>query len=316
MSLRIRCVVVVIVDDTIVRWLMRAKIFFSLRDGYLTLRARRLEDLRRLQFVPRKVFAGDFPKTFVDDYVHWLDLDTGEVEFRPVESPWTPDPSNWRLAVATDGTRSVFRKISGDSAVAVDLIDIRSGTFQIISGLLSPLESQEHIIVTLHKSRTRGSPLSIASYILRQFKTQNLNVETCLATSSINFSLVAPCLDSEIELVLCPCDAVTSEMPRRVVIPQGDVEFSSDGEFVNVSINTGTARHVHWHEYTIDTDLGRLTGNVSLHSKLYQCYLHALTSHCLPIRYWDTLGLKSLYKCCKAPPFCHSKDWTTTMRYS
>ena len=71
-------------------------------------------------------------------------------------------------------------------------------------------------------------------------------------------------------------------MPRRVVIPQGGIEYSMDSDFMSVSIKTGTARHVHWHEYTIDTDLGRLTGNVSLHSKLYQCYLHAVTSHCLP----------------------------------
>jgi len=71
-------------------------------------------------------------------------------------------------------------------------------------------------------------------------------------------------------------------MPRRVIIPQGDIEFGLDGDFARVFIKAGTARHVNWHEYTIDTDLGRLTGNVSLHSKLYQCYLHALTSHCLP----------------------------------
>src|SRR6266702_3496431 len=87
-----------IIDDVGQR-LMRAKLLFSLRDGDLTLQARRPEDPRLLQFVPRAVFVGDFPKAFVDDCVHWLDLGTGEVEFRPVESPWTPDPSNWRLTV-------------------------------------------------------------------------------------------------------------------------------------------------------------------------------------------------------------------------
>jgi len=44
----------------------------------------------------------------------------------------------------------------------------------------------------------------------------------------------------------------------------------------------GDVQHVQWHEYTIDTALGRLTGNLSLASKFYQCYLHAVTSHCLP----------------------------------
>src|ERR1700761_1410107 len=97
----------------VAQWLMRTKILFSLRDGDLTLQARRPEDSRLLQLVPRAVFVDDFPKAFVDDCVHWLDLGTGEVEFRPVESPWTPDPCNWRLTFGVDGTRSVFRKISG-----------------------------------------------------------------------------------------------------------------------------------------------------------------------------------------------------------
>ena len=54
------------------------------------------------------------------------------------------------------------------------------------------------------------------------------------------------------------------------------------GDFTGVSINTDGEQHVRWHKYTIDTDLGRLASNTSLMSKLYQCYLHALTSHCLP----------------------------------
>ncbi|KAF8260954.1 hypothetical protein EI94DRAFT_1811014 [Lactarius quietus] len=185
------------------------QIFFSLRDKNLTLRARRREDLRLLQFVPRAVFVGDFPKIFVDDYVHWLDLDTGEVEFRPVEVPWTSDSSNWRL---------------NDSE----------------------LECRNMPGYVIDKLQSCGTMFGLRN-----------------------------------QLVLSPSRS-SSEMPRRVIIPQGDVEFDLDGDFARVSVKTGTERHVHWNDYTIDTDLGRLTGNVSLHSKLYQCYLHALTSHCLP----------------------------------
>jgi len=102
-----------------------------------------------LQLVPRSVLVGDFPQTFVDDYAHWLDLRTGEVEFRPVESRWTSDPSNWRLHFHKDDTRSLVRKISGDGAAPVELIDIRSATFQMITPLLSTLESPERIVITL-----------------------------------------------------------------------------------------------------------------------------------------------------------------------
>jgi hypothetical protein len=72
-----------------------------------------------------------------------------------------------------------------------------------------------------------------------------------------------------------------SLLPRRVIIP-GEVSFRKYGDFTRVSINTDKEQHVRWHEYTIDTDLRCLTSNTSLSSKLYLCYLHALTSHCLP----------------------------------
>ncbi|KAH9169118.1 hypothetical protein EDB89DRAFT_2073314 [Lactarius sanguifluus] len=234
----------------------------------------------RYQFVPREVFDGDFPKAFVDDYVHWLDLGTGLVEFRPVESPWTPDPCNWRLTIHTDNTRSLFRKIPGDGAAPVDLIDIHSATFQMISRLFSALESPEHIIVT---RTNRSVEVSLSRLHLAFFINRDSELECRSMPGYIIDKLqsTGTMFGLRNQLVLRPSDG-SSEIPRRVIIPQGYIEFGLDGDFASVSIKTDTMRHVHWHEYTIDTDLGRLTGNVSLRSKLYQCYLHALTSHCLP----------------------------------
>ncbi|KAH8997170.1 hypothetical protein EDB86DRAFT_3076760 [Lactarius hatsudake] len=265
------------------------QLYFSLRDGDLTLRARRQEDSqlsRLLQLVPRTVFVGDFPTAFVDDCVHWLDLSTGEVGFRPIESLWTPNPSNWRLRVHADDSRAVFRRVSGDGAAPVDLIDIHSATFRMISGQLSAVESPKRIIITYtHTDQTR-KPLREASLSrlgLVFFVNDKKQLE-CRSMPGFVIDESQSCgtmFGLENRLVLCPSNGF-SEMPRRVIIPQGKITFGLDGDFSRVSITTGTARHVHWHEYTIDTDLGRLTGNVSLRSKLYQCYLHALTSHCLP----------------------------------
>ena len=258
---------------------MRPKMFFSLRDGDLTLQARKPGDSQLLQFVPREVFVGDFPKAFVDDYVHWLDIGTGEVEFRPAESPWTPDPSNWRL---TFRNRLVFRKISGDGAGAapVNLIDIHSDSFQMISTILSPLESPDQIIVTC---TNKAVEVSLRRLHLIFFINQDSELE-CRSMPGYVVDKSQSCgtmFGLKNRLVLRPSND-SSDMSRRVIIPQGDIEYTMDSGFTSVSIKTGSARHVHWHEYTIDSDLGRLTGNVSLHSKLYQCYLHALTSHCLP----------------------------------
>ena len=253
---------------------------FSLHDGDLTLQARRPGDSRLLQFVPRAVFVDDFPKAFVDDCVHWLDLGTGEVEFRPVESPWFSDPSNGRLTIGADDTCPMFRKTSRDSSSPVDLIDIRSPTFQAISHVLSALERPEHIIVTHSNGALEAS---LGRLRLAFFMNHNSELECRSMPSYVidEFQSCGTMFGLKSQLVLRPSNS-PSEMPRRVIIPQGNIEFGMDGDFSSVSIETGTTQHVHWHEYIIDTDLGRLAGNVSLNSKLYQCYLHALTSHCLP----------------------------------
>ncbi len=174
----------------------------------------------------------------------------------------------------------MFRKISGDSAAPVYLIDIRSATFQMISRLLSALESPEHIIIMCTNHALEAS---LGRLHLVFFVNQNSEFE-CRSMPGYVIDESQSCgtmFGLKNQLVLRPSNG-SLEMPRRVVIPQGDIEFGLDGDFASVSVKTGTARHVHWHEYTIDTDLGRLTGNVSLHSKLYQCYLHALTGYCLP----------------------------------
>ena len=51
-------------------------------------------------------------------------------------------------------------------------------------------------------------------------------------------------------------------------------------DHVSVSIELDTARTTQ--AYQVDEILGRLVDNGSLQSKLFLCYLHALTSHCLP----------------------------------
>ncbi|KAI0296910.1 hypothetical protein B0F90DRAFT_1819762 [Multifurca ochricompacta] len=240
------------------------QILFSLHNGDLIMQARRPGGSQLLQFVPRAVFADDFPKTFVEDYYHWLDLSTAEVEFRPAASPWTSDPSNWRLRVRRGPSKShhaMRRKISGDSAF-IDLIDIRSATFKMISQLLFALESPENIIITRSPKTLEASlhRLRLAFFVNQSSEVECRSMPGYIIdedqSSGTMFGL-------RNQLVLCHSSGA-SELPRRVIIPEGDISFTLDGNFANVSVQTGTESHVRWHEYSIDTDLGRLIGSVSL----------------------------------------------------
>jgi hypothetical protein len=252
----------------------------------LILQARRPGDSQILQLIPRSTLIGDFPKCLVDGYTHWFDLNARELEFRPAGSPWTSGPTNWRLYIHKykpgSHPRAVLQKPGRDSS-PIKLIDIRSRTFRTVSDILSPLETPENIIST-HTSQTLE--VFLPRLHLSFFINTNWELE-CRSIPGYVIDEVQSCgtmFGLTSKLILCPkpTSSEKSLLPRRVIVPQGDISFRTSGDFTSVSITTDGKQHVHWHEYAIDTNLGCLTSNISLGSKLYQCYLHALTSHCLP----------------------------------
>jgi hypothetical protein len=165
----------------------------------------------------------------------------------------------------------------------MQLIDVRSSTFTTVSGLLSALESSQHIIVT-HTAQMLE--VSLPRFCLSFFVNTSLELE-CQSMPGYVIDKTQACgtlfgLRNKLTLCLSTSRSETHLLLRRVIIPQGDISFETHGDFTHVSINTNDQQRVHWHEYIIDKNLGCLTSNAGLSSKLYQCYLHALTSHVLP----------------------------------
>ena len=236
-----------------------------------------------LQLIPRSTLVGDFPTHLIDEYVHWLDLETRELEFRPAGSPWTPAPSNWRFFIPTHThPRAVLRKPSGVSS-SIELIDIRSKTFDMVSSLLSPLELPGYIIMThaSHSLEVTLPCLHLSFFVNSRWELECRSIPGYIVDKNQSCGTIFGLRN---KLILCPRpnDSEKSLLPRRVIIPQGTVSFGLNGNFTAVFITTNVKQGVPWHEYTIDTDLGCIKSNGSLNSRLYLCYLHALTSHCLP----------------------------------
>jgi hypothetical protein len=67
---------------------------------------------------------------------------------------------------------------------------------------------------------------------------------------------------------------------RLVIMPEGNILYQANSDYICVIIikDFVTKAHV----YYIDNQIGRLVNNRSLQSKLFLCYLYALTSFCLP----------------------------------
>jgi hypothetical protein len=73
--------------------------------------------------------------------VHWLNLSTREIEFRPADTMWEPSDDNWVLQFMERG-QSIAQR--GKST----LFDIRSSAFVMIASKLKPLEDFRYLLVT------------------------------------------------------------------------------------------------------------------------------------------------------------------------
>ncbi|KAG1740597.1 hypothetical protein EDB19DRAFT_1828418 [Suillus lakei] len=213
-----------------------------------------------LQLVPSQKFVDDLPTTLVMGHVHWLNLRTSEIEIRPAESAWK-------------------------TASGATLVDIRSQTWDMVSKRLRPLEETRHIMVIYNKASgsTPSLKADLPRYGLEFFidedgelqsrNMRNMVVDVIQSTGTM-LGLVN-------QLILRPKLQITDEHSRTVIIPDGRISYSANGNHVRVTI-APEGNRVTYNLYRVDADLRCLTGTVGLTSKLYQALLHAVTSACLP----------------------------------
>ncbi|KAL4786748.1 hypothetical protein BJX76DRAFT_365241 [Aspergillus varians] len=223
------------------------------------------------EFVPPRVLADSFPHAFVHDYAHWYSLDGGYVEFRPVKAPWLPSSSHWRLK---RHGKSTWVLVKGEIA----LVSIRSQTAKSLSNILQPIEMASRLHFKLDTSlsvldidiprlrlsfRLQSRDSSIRS---RQYRGMSIDANQSLGTL----------IGLHNKLILLH----ENGQDRKVLIPEGNVTWEKDGE--HVAIKIGWQEVSNHHAYSVDGQLGCLVDNGSLQSKLILCYLHAVTSFCIP----------------------------------
>ncbi|KAF2866821.1 hypothetical protein BDV95DRAFT_611492 [Massariosphaeria phaeospora] len=215
-----------------------------------------------------------FPTAFYRDFVHWYDHQKNEVQFRERTDPWSMSSLQWRLTKVG----SFWRLVDSQNT----LVNMRSTTASVISECLLPLELPGHIHIRfsshsdsleidLPRLRLNFSFTTRTSQIYsKQHRGMTLDVDQDIGTLH----------GLQSKLVL---RRGTESADRLVLIPEGKVQYAKTSNHVNVSVEKDTTVRIQ--VYQIEGILGRLMDNGSLQSKLYLCYLHALTSHCLP----DTL---------------------------
>lgn len=263
--------------------------YFTIREGRVVIKLRQGSQV--LEYVPHNVFVGDMPSKFVNDYAHWLDLSSYEIEFRPIEQRWTSDIQHWRLRYQP---KTVSRLSQGN----ILLIDIRSATFAKTMDVFSVLETPENIHVSLASDgRLR---VHFPRFDLHFF----LNVQGHFQCHEL-CRIVDP--DQSLEtmiglknrLILCGIGQLARKHERLLLIPQGRVSISKTGTHVSVTMST-SGKKIRLFRYQIDGILRRLQGPGDITSTLYKAYLHAVTSYVLPDPFTGNTGTEEALACLRS----------------
>lgn len=225
----------------------------------------------KFDLLPSRLLKDLFPSSFVDDYFHWYNHHTGEIEFRPRAKPWSSTNQLWRLNRSGPSWRLVCGQYT--------LVNIDSNTARALARMFSPLENALHIHTKLDMSS-----LSVSIDIPRlQLGFYFGHRESLIHSRQYRGMIVDP--DQRVGTLVGLSNKLvlkhTRDMDERlVVVPEGSITYQKALNHVVVCIDPDTA--VKAHVYHLDHILGRATDNGSLQSRLYLCYLHALTSYCLP----------------------------------
>ncbi|RMD42864.1 hypothetical protein DV735_g2274, partial [Chaetothyriales sp. CBS 134920] len=249
---------------------LRAQEVAGLSEADLLVRA--VRDGRTYHLVPSRLLAGHFPTFFIQEFVHWYNEEDDCVELRPAEDPWNSSADNWKLV-----------REPGDShwQLARDdqlLVSIKSQTAKAISSILSPLEdiSRLHIFLQCSASSLEIELPRLSLAFLLKSGTTSLRSKQFRGFAIDSDQSLETLVGLESRLLLQ--DNATGR--RLVIIPEGRVSYRRDDNHVTVTIAQDAMTKAH--AYPVDHRLGRLVDNGTLQSKLWICYLHALTTFCLP----------------------------------
>ncbi|KAL8934729.1 MAG: hypothetical protein Q9211_005078 [Gyalolechia sp. 1 TL-2023] len=272
------------------------RFYFIMSLGELVIRAQ--DASTTFEIVPHHHFTDDFPALLVEDCVHWFNVRTSEVEFRPLSRKWTMDVDNWRLYYRPQG-------VSHARNSDCQLVDIRSRTYETTLSVFGGLEKAEFMHVT--KSFDGRFEVALPRLGLHFFINSEEDLE-CRELRKVvdRDQSIGTLVGLKSRLVLCAPGDKARNLDRIVLIPQGGVYTSREGSHLAIQI-LSTDRHVPCLRYQHDPLLNRLEGDGTVVSRLYQAYLHAVSSYILPDPLTGSLGTEESirilseqsYRCCK-----------------
>lgn len=241
----------------------------------------------KLDLLPLRLFKGQLPEKFCEDYIPFYDHSRDEVIFRPRAAPWFSETDGWRLQHNTTNT---WRLTKGSSV----LVNMTSRSARGLSKMLRSLEDPQHIHVVLDPT-TQTIDIELPRLQLAFFvehQGDQVHSRQYRGMFIDNKQSIGSLVGLASKLVL-----KNDQRDRMIVVPvpkafdPSSVKYAKCSQHVSVFINKDYATKVY--AYSIDACLGRIIDSGDLESKLYMAYLHALTSHCLPDILTKVTGVES-----------------------
>lgn len=240
-------------------------------DGDLIVRSTKGDIIH--ETIPSRLVEKAYPASFSQQYVHWLNISTNTVQFRPVHQPWDPSsPAIWTLS-----RRLAHWRLSRPEG---SVVGIGSLTSNRISRVLVALADPARIHGIL---KTSGNPKTL----LVSIPTLRLSFKLSQGSASLEckeFRSMAVDPDQYLGTLIGLRNKIVLKhltgRDRMVLVPESDVvDYQRTDSHILVSVTKESIHRVH--ALRLDPVLGRLLDNSELGCKLFLAYLHALTSFCL-----------------------------------
>ncbi|KAI4721480.1 hypothetical protein E4T48_02363 [Aureobasidium sp. EXF-10727] len=235
---------------------------------------------RQLQALPQSTFRDSLPDHFAHSFHHWLDELTGDIEFRPLEQPWTTATSNWRMTFSSlnFSTARVQLQLGTRS-----LINPGSDIGRGVTNILSVLDKATHCHITFDSCCPFQLEVELRRYNLHFAVTMDGELRSLEFNAIVDPNQnIGTLIGLQNKLVLR--SAVPSGCPeeRQILVPFGEVAVHRNDTHVNVNVQDVEGSKRQHFVYSLDRHLRKLRGAQDTLALLYQAYLHALTSFCLP----------------------------------
>ena len=262
------------------------RVYFGTLNGDLLIRIKNSHHF--LEAIPSQYLKGDVPANFVTDCVHWLDLNTGEIEFRPWAELWLPKIKNWRLSFRSE-PQILYQPHR-------TLIDPRSSTCNQIKQIFKPIEDEQFIEVVLSDDAEILVELPRFSIGFFVNKKGQLECPELHAVVDQNQAIGTFC-GLKSRLVLHGVGKLSSHTRRSILVPYGSISMHREVDLTEVFVNPGTTKTVRYFIFQLEQRLRQVRSGPDLMAQFYRAYLHAVTSQVLPDPFTGRTGVEEAVSC-------------------